>query len=84
VRISKFEQPLGGGEGSVITYYFDCGARSVALATSRCILGKTTRQWVRELDFMDYFINFEDIKRVLNDCEDQRLTDYVAKELSRK
>lgn len=83
MKITKHEQGLGGGEGSVIHYYFDCGNKSVLLASSRYIkFNNPERNWVKDLDFLDDFELFEELKELLEECQDSRLTEYILKGLA--
>jgi len=85
MQITKLEMGLGGGEGSIINYYFDCGGRSVLLASSKHIkFSEPQRSWVKELDFMYDFDDYEDLKDQLTECDDTKLAEYIANELLNK
>jgi len=82
MNFSKEEQPLGGGEGSVIYYFFEIGNVSIHLATSRNIkFSDVKRSWVKELDFLYDFNSFEELKEIITDSNDFRIAKYIRKEL---
>jgi len=76
------EYPLGGGEGSVIYYSFRIGSELIPVAQSRSIkFSELQKIWVDELKFLDDFNTFKDIREILSDCEDVRMSKYIVKEL---
>lgn len=75
--------PLGGGEGSIIHYCFQIGQCLIKLAESRAIkFSPVQRSWVSELQFLDEFKNFEELKEILNECDDERLHKYIRDEIT--
>lgn len=82
MNIVKDEIPLGGGEGSVIYFRLQIGNVLVNLATSRSIkCSPVQKNWVKELSFLDPFDTFEELKEILEECDDKRLAEYVHKEI---
>lgn len=83
MKYLKQEIPLGGGEGSVIYYSLQVGGAHIPLAESRSIkFSPNSRKWVKELDFLPDFKNYEELREILEDCEDDKYTQYIQSELN--
>lgn len=82
MRHFKYEVPLGGGEGSIVHFCFHVGDCLIRLAESRSIAhSNVEKKWVPELQFLDDFKNYEELKEILGECDDERVAKYVLQEL---